>query len=385
MPFGTGGRGTIFKRWNTGFSTIQDSRIHCQLSPPSEEVLDFMSPLKQRQINTVPFHILSEGTKGKDSFKDALDSDMINCKSYLEVGNLKSIFHTLEPALKVRGLLSPFSLQDERSQGLHWAYKWTFNKVVYLTSYDLVKNMECMPRLSKRPFLDYLCDEHVIITPDWMSMDTSITHSLYDHGLKCPPYDRHLHKGESDASYNKDKGYARIGMIIWNKDQVMWCEVLDEVKCQFSVEAEALAMCLLLKRAIQLSIFSLEVCTDNSEVDRVVRGEQIFSDSDKFCDLYNLLRVLRGHFNELICRWVPRENIYFTDGLLRNEKLFRNTHGVIGSTCTDKSMARSILRNWKPHLNGDPFFSIKERKSYLRKKGNYYDPIFVFYHCLKVL
>jgi hypothetical protein len=139
MPFGTGGRGTIFKRWNTGFSTIQDSRIHCQLSPPSEEVLDFMSPLKQRQINTVPFHILSEGTKGKDSFKDALDSDMINCKSYLEVGNLKSIFHTLEPALKVRGLLSPFSLQDERSQGLHWAYKWTFNKVVYLTSYDLVK------------------------------------------------------------------------------------------------------------------------------------------------------------------------------------------------------------------------------------------------------
>lgn len=61
--------------------------------------------------------------------------------------------------------------------------------------------MEYMTILGKRPFLDYLCDDHVIIISDWVAIDTSITHALYIlNGITCPPYDRHTHKGESNTS-----------------------------------------------------------------------------------------------------------------------------------------------------------------------------------------
>lgn len=158
-------------------------------------------------------------------------------------------------ALKVRALLSPFSLKDTRCKGLNWEYNHIVDKVFYLTSYDLVRNFECMPRFSRRSFLDFLCDERVIVTPDWESMDASVTRTLYDHGLRCPPHDRHLYKRESDASLDPVSNKARIGIILWNDDQVVWSEVLEEVDCNSSsVNGEALAMCLLLKRAIQLGI-----------------------------------------------------------------------------------------------------------------------------------
>lgn len=112
------------------------------------------------------------------------------------------------------------------------------------------------------------------------------------------------------------------------------------------------------------------MCTDCDVVDRVVRGEHIFGDSGELGELYDLLRFMRGHFDELMCRWVLRESISFVDGLLRNTRLFRRVHDVIGSTNTDKNITTSILRKWEPYLNGDPFFSIKERRSSLRNTNN---------------
>ena len=158
-----------------------------------------------------------------------------------------------------------------------------------------------MPRLSRRPFLDFLCDEHVIVTPDWETMNPSVTHILYDHGLRCPPHGRKLHKGESDASYNQFSKKARIGIIIWRDDQVVLSEVMEELDCNgSSVQAEALAMYLLLKRAIQQGIRSLEVCTECEVVDRVICGEQRPGDKDTLGELYNLLRWMISHLSIIL-------------------------------------------------------------------------------------
>ena len=155
--------------------------------------------------------------------------------------------------------------------------------------------------MSRRPFLDFLCDEHVIVTPDWETMNPSVTHILYDHGLRCPPHGRKLHKGESDASYNQFSKKARIGIIIWRDDQVVLSEVMEELDCNgSSVQAEALAMYLLLKRAIQQGIRSLEVCTECEVVDRVIRGEQRPGDKDTLGELYNLLRWMISHLSIIL-------------------------------------------------------------------------------------
>ena len=204
-----------------------------------------------------------------------------------------------------------------------------------------------MPRLSRRPFLDFLCDEHVIVTPDWETMNPSVTHILYDHGLRCPPHGRKLHKGESDASYNQFSKKARIGIIIWRDDQVVLSEVMEELDCNgSSVQAEALAMYLLLKRAIQQGIRSLEVCADCEVVDRVICGEQRPGDKDTLGELSNHLRWMISHFDELTCRRVPnRECVSFVDGFLRNTRLFGKVHHVIGSTHTNKHLEASV--SWK--------------------------------------
>jgi hypothetical protein len=210
-----------------------------------------------------------------------------------------------------------------------------------------------MPRSSRRLFLDFLSDERVIVTPDWETMDIIVTHTLYDHGLMCPPDGRKLYKGESDASFDhvgKKPGQekkARIGVITWKDDQILWSDVLENVACDSSVQAEALAMCLLFKRAIQQGISSLEVYTDCDVVDRVIRGDERPGDKKTLGELYSLLRWMVSHFHELVCRWVPRQIITFVDGLLRNNELFgRVVLDVIGRTHTDNKLAISILKKW---------------------------------------
>ena len=105
-----------------------------QLPPPAKESLDFMSPLQKRPIKTAPFRVLTEGREGIRSFEEAVDEDKLTCKNHFEVENLRKLFQVHEAPLKVRGLLSPFSLHDKRSQGLHWAYNSIVDNVVYLTS-----------------------------------------------------------------------------------------------------------------------------------------------------------------------------------------------------------------------------------------------------------
>lgn len=94
-----------------------------------------------------------------------------------------------------------------------------------------------------------------------------------------------------------------------------------------SVEAEALAMCLLLKTTIKLSILSLEVCTNCDLFARVVQGDMVYQSNEmkeSLWKLYHLLSVMVGYFEELLCRWCSRDNIVFVDSLIRSTSTFKN-------------------------------------------------------------
>lgn len=137
MPFGCGENGHCsigMPRRSFSADSNRDSTMPHQLPPPAKESLDFMSPLQKRPIKTAPFRVLTEGREGIRSFEEAVNEDKLTCKNHFEVENLRKLFQVHEAPLKVRGLLSPFSLHDKRSQGLHWAYNSIVDNVVYLTS-----------------------------------------------------------------------------------------------------------------------------------------------------------------------------------------------------------------------------------------------------------
>ncbi|GJM91165.1 hypothetical protein PR202_ga07513 [Eleusine coracana subsp. coracana] len=111
---------------------------------------------------------------------------------------------------------------------------------------------------------------------------------LYDNGLRLPKHKRESDtsrlkprfKGESDASYKEitDKkgnkvGKANIAIIIWKDDKIIWSEMIEDVCEGGSVEAEALAMVLLLKRAIQMEISQFEEAPRDDAPPKVRLGD----------------------------------------------------------------------------------------------------------------
>lgn len=75
----------------------------------------------------------SGARRAHNPFKEALDKDKIASQNHLEVSNLRTLFQKYEHPLKARGLLSPFSLNNKKCQGLHAAHQRIVGKVVYLT------------------------------------------------------------------------------------------------------------------------------------------------------------------------------------------------------------------------------------------------------------
>ena len=70
------------------------------------------------------------------------------------------------------------------------------------------------PTKGEHPFLDFLSKEHAIVSPDRENTCTSVTHTLYDHGLRLPPNLKPFHKGGSDASFNTNTNKGRLSVII---------------------------------------------------------------------------------------------------------------------------------------------------------------------------
>lgn len=128
---------------------------------------------------------------GKKSFLAEIEADKKRMSEEHQ-DYLKSLFSGLEPEPNVRCLVSPYSLREEKDiRRLCHAYGETLGKVIHiLTAHDFADNYAGMPRSFRRTFLDFLCDEHALITTDWFSLGTSVTHNLCDTGLRLPRHKR---------------------------------------------------------------------------------------------------------------------------------------------------------------------------------------------------
>ena len=88
-------------------------------------------------------------------------------------------------------------------------------------------------------------------------------------------------------------------------------------------------MCLLLKRAIKMPILSLEVCTNCDTISRVLRGELVYDNKGPLQKLYDFMKFMRGYFEELMCRLVPRESMMFVNSLMRKENVHKDMFNSI--------------------------------------------------------
>jgi hypothetical protein len=84
-----------------------------------------------------------------EPFLVRVSNDKEICKRFLATENMTKVFEHYEPAIKIRGLTSPFSLMHKRCQGLHSAYKDIVKHAVYLIAYVFSTNISCMQRNSR--------------------------------------------------------------------------------------------------------------------------------------------------------------------------------------------------------------------------------------------
>ncbi|KAM0870899.1 hypothetical protein ACQ4PT_039747 [Festuca glaucescens] len=324
---------------------------------------------RSTKTKTLPFDINSgNSTTGHTgNLIDVLDADQNFYKSSVVEDELKSTYYSVvRPACVPRCLLAPFKLDDPRAAGLHDAYKRITGQrdPYYISSRDLMIILKCMKKGQWGYFLDFLSAKRVLIIEDWFnSYGTLFGSGKYDHGM-IPPDGTEFYKGECDASV-KD-GKARICAIIWKGNQVIACQLIEDIPIeqkkgdekgkQASAKAEAIGMYYLLKLALSKGIENLQVSTDNRTVDEVLRGIHEISEDNNCKEIYRVLRYLKRYFSVLVSRWEPRENLYFPDGLIRSFK-----HGITPGS-KNSGFMRNLLRKWSYHLNGYPVFYLSQKK-----------------------
>ncbi|KAJ1298962.1 hypothetical protein BS78_01G494600 [Paspalum vaginatum] len=161
--------------------------------------------------------------------------------------------------------------------------------------------------------------------------------------------------GESDGSFH-DKD-ASVATILWKGKQVIQCEIYHEVPCGSPVEAEIKAMFLQLKSGVSLGY--LQPCTDNYDVYRVMKGE--LQGIEGLAVLCQLLRGMRAQYKGLMPRWVPREELSFVDGLMREGKLKISAEGRNNIFAT-----YALIRKWSRELSGEPIFDLRGKQPSVR-------------------
>lgn len=300
-------------------------------------------------------------------------------ESFMDVSVLRTMFdeYGIREALEVRGLLWPHELDDNPStRCLHFELDHILKcgdmKISYLSSWRLMEILICTPRDFWLSLLDFLSWQRTIIYLDWKVKLTSwISYAVYDFGVNCPPDDATWYKSESDASWDtKKRGgnvskekqeeekvkNAHVGVLIWRQRKVVWCEIYKDFPCKSSVVAEAIGMYLQLKRSIGLHY--LQPHTDNDTIRNVVVGKVLSGLEEEDTKFFELLRVMIGYFKRVAPRRVPREELSFVDGLLRNPKVMKH----IGTYEEQTFIIHDVVKKWKPHLSGDPIFTIMPEK-----------------------
>ena len=148
--------------------------VLCELPPPLDHPLDLMGPSEESAIRTDPFGF---GTIKEGNVIHTIAKDKQTCENFLNVDNLQKVYASLEPAVRVRGLLPPFSLRDRKSRGLYTYYNKIMKSPTILTAYDLVYNCVCVRARAR---------QQRVSTPSW-------TFSLRNMPLCRPTGKTHAH------------------------------------------------------------------------------------------------------------------------------------------------------------------------------------------------
>lgn len=356
----TGGR-TLSPAGHHSPATL--SRLFRTLPPPITEDIDLMAAKKTWSSRKLcPFDIRRQtAVKIKESLKLDMEAFAQYRNKAVRVEEFKT---SVKHALLSRCLLSQYSLSHPNVLQLHHEYKEIIgHHPRYMTSLELMENLESMTPSYRNPFLDYLSEDRAIVVEDWDNrLDASAGATIYDHsmmamsGSMSSDEDSIIYKGECDASFEKgsektESGIAKLCIVIWCRDQVLSCIIVEDFECANSVEAEATAMYILLKEGISLglNVKLFKASTDNDLVYQILWGAHRIKHGGPSANLYRLLKFMRCYYNKLIPQHEPREKMAFVDGLMRMSK------------GDEANQILAILRKRELDLSGHPIFKFTQK------------------------
>lgn len=290
--------------------------------------------------------------------KESLKLDMEAFAQYRNKAVRVEEFKTsVKHALLSRCLLSQYSLSHPNVLQLHHEYKKIIGHFPrYMTSLELMENLESMTPSYRNPFLDHVSEDRAIVVEDWEKrFDASAGATVYDHsimaisGSMSSEDDSIIYKGECDASF--EAGKAKLCCVVWCRDQVLSCIMVEDFECKTSVEAEATAMYILLKEEIALGLNGkpFKASTDSDLVYQILWGAHRIKHEVSSAELYRLLKFMRSYYKKLIPQHEPREKMTFVDGLMRMSK------------DDEANQILAILRKRELDLSGHPIFKFTQK------------------------
>ncbi|KAM0891381.1 hypothetical protein ACQ4PT_026450 [Festuca glaucescens] len=333
-----------------GSSTI--SPLELPPNAPADLItMDEVKSVPDQKMNTPSDGLL---IMDKDHLTSVLEVDKATQKEYTTVKYLQEQFALMKSAFVCRGILSPYKLNDPETQFLNEGYRKIHGRYPkHMTAYTAMKNFQEQALDYRKHCLDYLSNIGAIVTNEWGEWDEKahrpalyIRSTMVEVGPSFPPDGTPYLRGECDGSYNRANESAGIGIALWNKLDILLCEIALDFwfpKEKGSLLAEATAMALLLKRGMELTDY-LAAYTDSKDVERVMRDG--FHKKEGQDPIFDLLPFMRGYFKKFAVRWVSR------DGLKLVVSLQKNPHKGL-----DKQWAAELIKGFKEHLAGVPVFS----------------------------
>ncbi|XP_015697993.2 uncharacterized protein LOC102714685 isoform X2 [Oryza brachyantha] len=233
---------------------------------------------------------------------------------------------------------------------------------VYVSSLDLTIRKRIFSAVVWEKLLKHVVDSNIFVCIDWYESYGNIQ-SLYHHGVSVPYEEDSFFRGESDASFNESYGIAKLAFGIMKDWKLLFIDIVENVKCTDINSAEAYAMLALLTKCHELNLRTGAVWTDNRIIFGVMSGEYTVSAGDPNQQLFSLLRFFMSKFDVIIPFWMPREGLFFPDGLIK--ALERKQHAcpppISISEVAKKSVFNS-LRACSSYFIGVPLFRISNTR-----------------------
>lgn len=259
----------------------------------------------------------------------------------------------VRPSLITSCLILPKSLVHDSTAFIHYqSHARNGKRPTFITSLDLMFKKDASTAVQWDEVMEFVTSGTTFVSEEWTISTGNIESTTVDFGIMGPPDGKAFLRGECDASYND--GEADLSCILWDKNQVIFSEVVKGVKCSSSTVAEILAGILLLIRCIDLQdklpqLKDLALYTDNKDVIAIVNGGYTITMHNKDRDTFLLLRSLSRHFRNLICVWKPRSTNFMADFLLK-EQYFGD------------AFSKHALEIWGAKIRGAPICRVLQSK-----------------------